>query len=137
MDNTHQMTSAKEAYPFSNVTEIIIGSAMKVHNTIGNGFPEVIYHRALQIELKKTDLLVQSEIERPVHYDGLIIGKRRLDLLVNGQVLIELKALALFDPSGNSQVLNYLTAFQLPVGLLINFGKKRLEFKRFINNNIN
>ena len=132
-----QMIRPKNPYLFSDVTEVIIGSAMKVHNTIGNGFPEVIYHRALQIELKKTHLQVQSEIERPVHYDGHIIGKRRLDLLVNEQVLVELKALALFDPSDNNQVLNYLTAFRLPVGLLINFGKKRLEFKRFINNNIN
>jgi len=126
----------KENYPHSDVTEMIIGCAMRVHNTLGNGFPEAIYHKALQIELNKTPLQVQSEIEKPVYYEGQIIGKRRIDLLINECVIVELKALALFDPSVNNQVLNYLEAFSLPVGLLINFGKKRLEFKRFINNKI-
>ena len=127
----------KETYLFSDITELIIGSAMKVHNTLGNGFPEVIDHRALKIELQKTPLHVQSEIERSVQYEGQTIGKRRVDLLINEQVLVELKALATFDPSESNQVLNYLTAFELPVGLLINFGKKRLEFKRYIHNNLN
>lgn len=127
---------AKDEYPYSDVTELVIGCAMKVHNTLGNGFPELIYHKALRIELNKTSLLVQNEIEKPVHYDGQIIGKRRIDLLINERVIVELKALAAFDPSDNNQVLNYLEAFSLPVGLLINFGKKRLEFKRFINNKI-
>jgi GxxExxY protein len=126
----------KDVYPYSDVTERIIGCAMKVHNTLGNGFPEIIYHKALQIELGKTHLHVQREIEKPVYYDGQIIGKRRVDLLVNGQIIVELKALSVFEPRDNHQVLNYLQAFSLPVGLLINFGKKKLEFKRFINNNL-
>jgi GxxExxY protein len=126
----------KEMYPYSDVTEVVIGSAMKVHNTLGNGFPEIIYHKALQIELNKTRLQVQCEIEKAVHYEGHLIGKRRVDILINDCVLVELKALAVFDPSDNNQVLNYLEAFKLPVGLLINFGKKKLEFKRFINNKL-
>lgn len=109
---------------------------MKVHSTLGNGFPEYIYQRAYDIELKKTEMRVQKEIECPVYYDGQLIGKRRVDFLLNEKVIVELKTLAAFDAANHNQVLNYLEAFQLPVGLLINFGKPKLEFKRFINNKL-
>lgn len=126
----------KSEYQFSDVTETAIGCAMKVHSVLGNGFPEYIYQRAYTIELGKTSLLVQREIECPVYYDGKEIGKRRVDFMINIQVLIELKALSAFDATNNHQILNYLEAFPLPVGLLINFGNPKLEFRRFTNNKL-
>jgi len=124
----------KPEYPFSEITSVIIGCAMKVHSTIGKGFPEYIYQRALEIELKKTNYSFKKEMEWPVYYDGQLIGKRRVDFVVEEKVLIELKAVSVFEPAHMNQIINYLQAFQLPVGLLINFGKDKLEFKRFTNN---
>ncbi len=109
---------------------------MTVHSTIGRGFPEYIYQRALAIELSKTDLDIKKEMEWPVYYDGQLIGKRRVDFMVNEKILVELKAVALYEPSHLNQIINYLQAFQIPIGLLINFGKEKLEFKRFTNNKL-
>ena len=108
---------------------------MKVHSSIGRGFPEYIYQRALAIELNKTSLEIKK-MEWPVYYDGQLIGKRRADFMVNDKVLIEIKAVAVYESSHLNQIINYLQAFQIPVGLLINFGKEKLEFKRFTNNKL-
>ena len=109
---------------------------MKVHSGIGRGFPEYIYQRALAIELDKTNLEIKKEMEWPVYYEGQLIGKRRVDFMVNDKVLIEIKAVAVYESSHLNQIINYLQAFQIPVGLLINFGKEKLEFKRFTNNKL-
>jgi GxxExxY protein len=126
----------KQEYLYSDLTEVIIGCAMKVHSSIGRGFPEYIYQRALAIELNKTSLEIKKEMEWPVYYDGQLIGKRRVDFMVNDKVLIEIKAVAVYESSHLNQIINYLHAFQIPVGLLINFGKEKLEFKRFTNNKL-
>jgi GxxExxY protein len=126
----------KQEYLYSDITELIIGCSMKVHSTIGRGFPEYIYQRALAIELSKTDLEIKKEMEWPVYYDGQLVGKRRVDFMVNGKILIEIKAVALYEPSHLNQIINYLQAFQIPIGILINFGKEKLEFKRFTNNKL-
>jgi GxxExxY protein len=126
----------KQEYLYSDLTEVIIGCAMKVHSSIGRGFPEYIYQRALAIELSKTSLEIKKEMEWPVYYDGQLIGKRRVDFMVNDKVLIEIKAVAVYESSHLNQIINYLQAFQIPVGLLINFGKEKLEFKRFTNNKL-
>lgn len=117
----------------SQVTEKVIGCAMKVHSHFGLGFPEIIYKRALLIELEKVGLFYRSEEERNIFYDGQLIGKRRLDILIEDQVLVEIKALKEVDKSSFNQVLNYLKVFDLEVGLLLNFGAESLHFKRFIN----
>ncbi len=124
----------KQEYLYSDLTGKIIGAAMKVHSTLGKGFPEYIYQRALEIELEKSQITFKREVEWNVFYDGKLIGKRRVDFIINDAVIIELKALSAFEPSHLNQILNYLQAFNLPVGLLINFGKDSLDFKRFINN---
>ena len=126
----------KPEYKYSDITEIIIGCAMKVHNSLGKGFPEVIYQRAYQIELQKTILSVEREIEQSIYYEGQFVGKRRVDFLINKVILVEIKAIQDFDASAVNQILNYIEAFNLEIGLLINFGKDKLEFKRFTNNKL-
>jgi GxxExxY protein len=116
---------------YSDITEKIIGSAMKVHSFLGNGFPEVFYQRALEIELARSGVKFKREIETPVHYYDIKIGMRIVDFLVEGKVLVELKAVSNLD-NHYAQIINYLKAYKLEVGLLINFGEKSLKFKRFI-----
>ena len=115
------------------LTGKIIGCAMKVHRKLGPGFPERFYHKAVIIEFEKSGLLFGSEIEKKVMYEGEFLGKRRLDLLVENCVLVELKAIAELDKSSFNTILNYLHIFEIEVGLLINFGKDSLEFRRLVN----
>ncbi|MEJ7822801.1 MAG: GxxExxY protein [Chitinophagaceae bacterium] len=126
----------KSEYKHSEITEIVIGCAMKVHNSLGKGFPEAIYQRAFLIELNKTELIIEREIEQAVYYEEQLVGKRRVDFLINKIILVETKAKSELDNSCINQILNYIEAFNLEIGLLINFGKDRLEFKRFTNNKV-
>jgi GxxExxY protein len=123
----------KEHYKYSDLTEKIIGCSMRVHNTLGNGFQEVIYQRALAIELKKLNIDFDRELEMPIIYDGISIGTRRVDFLVEEKVSVELKAVTKLENVHLAQAINYLEAYNLEVGLLINFGNTSLEFKRLIN----
>lgn len=123
----------KEEYKYSAITEKIIGCAMAVHNTLGNGFQEVIYQRALAIGLSNAGIDFAREVEMPIHYDGQEIGTRRADFLVDGKVMVELKAITNLEDVHIAQGLNYLEAYDLEIGLVINFGAKRLEFKRLTN----
>ena len=120
-----------------NLTYQIIGCAMKVHRKLGNGFQEVIYQRALAIELERAGIAFQREVEYPVYYDKVEIGKRRADFIVGEKVVLELKALIALDDIHIAQARNYLEAFDLDIGLLINFGGKSLEHKRLFNPNRN
>ena len=122
-----------EKYLHSGLTSNIIGCAMKVHSKLGRGFPENIYQRALAIELGKINLSFAKELEWDVFYDEVLIGKRRVDFVVENKVLVELKAISDFVPSNFNQIINYLEAFHFEIGLLINFGNTSLEFKRFTN----
>ncbi|TAE08892.1 MAG: GxxExxY protein [Bacteroidetes bacterium] len=112
------------------LTYKIIGCAMKVHSTLGNGFQEVIYQRALAIELRKSDFGFARELEMQIFYEGEEIGTRRVDFLVENEVMVELKALVALEDVHLAQGLNYLVAYKLHKGLLINFGAKSLEVKR-------
>ncbi|MDD2365136.1 MAG: GxxExxY protein [Desulfuromonadaceae bacterium] len=116
------------------LTHAIIGCAMKVHSTLGNGFQEVIYQRALAIEMQKKGLSFSREQEIAIYYDGIDIGTRRVDFLVENRVLVELKALIKLEDVHLAQALNYLEAFRIEQGLLINFGARSLEFKRLRKN---
>ncbi len=122
-----------EKFLHSGLTSDIIGCAMKVHNKLGKGFPENIYQRALAIELEKINVSFAREQEWNVFYDEILIGKRRVDFVVENKVLVELKAIGDFVPANYSQIMNYLEAFHFEIGLLINFGNPSLEFKRFTN----
>lgn len=113
-----------------DLTYKIIGCAMKVHNYLGNGFQEVIYQRALEIEFRKANIQYARELEIPIIYEEQEIGTRRVDFLVENEVLVELKALTKLEDVHLAQGLNYLVAYQLDKGLLINFGAQSLEVKR-------
>lgn len=131
-------------YKYSDITEKIIGASFEVHKFLGNGFQEVIYQRALAFELSKAGLYFQREIEQGIYYKDLKepIGKRRADFVVEDKVLVEIKATIELEDVHLAQILNYLRAYKLEVGLLINFGSKSLTFKRLVlfaksNNQIN
>lgn len=108
----------------------IIGCCMKVHNTLGNGFQEVIYQRCLAIELEKQGIGFVREEEMPIFYDDVQVGTRRADFIVEDQVVVELKAIIKLEDVHLAQGLNYLQAYKIDKGLLINFGAKSLEVKR-------
>ena len=118
---------------YSEITGKIIGCAMSVHSKLGNGFQEVIYQRALAIEFKKANLDFVREMEMIIYYDGEEIGNRRVDFFVEGLIMVELKALTQLEKVHLSQALNYLEAYKMEVGLLINFGEYSLKFHRLIN----
>lgn len=120
-------------YQHSALTSSIIGCAMRVHKDLGNGFQEVIYQRALAIELTDTGVNFRREVEMPIYYKAQHIGTRRVDFLVEGIICVELKALITLEPVHLAQAINYLEAYNLEIGLLINFGATSLEFKRLTN----
>ena len=106
---------------------------MKVHSTLGNGFQEVIYQRALAIEMEKQGLTFQREMNMTIYYDGIDIGTRRVDFFVEENIMVEIKALINIEDVHLAQAMNYCQTYNLPIGLLINFGAKSLEFKRVYN----
>ena len=112
------------------LTEKIIGCAMKVHSTLGPGFLESVYPKALAHELAKAGLKVECEKPITVHYDGVAVGDFSADMLVENRVMLELKANQALATANEVQLVNYLTATGVEIGLLLNFGAERLEFKR-------
>ena len=108
---------------------------MKVHGALGNGFQEIIYQRALAIEMEKQKLGFQREMEMTIFYESINIGTRRVDFFVEDNIMVELKALIKLEDVHLAQAMNYCQAYNLPIGLLINFGAKSLEFKRVYNVN--
>ncbi|MDI9365623.1 MAG: GxxExxY protein [Flavobacterium sp.] len=115
------------------ITYKINGCAMKVHNTLGNGFQEVIYQRCLAIELQKAGLGFGREVEQTIYYDGIEVGTRRADFVVESQIIVELKALINLEDVHLAQAKNYVVAYDFPIGLLINFGATSLQFKKVFN----
>lgn len=126
-----------EKYKYSDLTSKIIGCSMTVHKALGNGFQEVIYQRALEIEFTDNRISFSREHEMPIYYKQQQIGTRRVDFLVEGVVSVELKAITKLEDVHLAQAINYLEAYDLEIGLLINFGGKSLEFKRLINKKFN
>jgi GxxExxY protein len=112
------------------LTYKIIGCAMTVHRVLGSGFPEIIYQRSLAIELEKANIDFEQEISKTVYYDNKVVGKRRADFIVEEDILIEIKSRAALEPTHFAQIKNYLTAYHLEIGLLINFGEQSLVYKR-------
>jgi len=120
---------------YGELTHRIIGSAMKVHSVLGNGFQEVIYQRAMVVEMTKHNLSFEREKEMRIIYDNVDIGTRRVDFFVEELIMVELKAVIKLEDVHLAQAMNYCQAYGLPIGLLINFGARSLEFKRVYNVN--
>ncbi len=123
----------KEQYKYSDITSKILGCAFEVHKILGNGFQEVIYQRALEKEMILHSLSFAREFDMPIFYKNEQIGTRRVDFLVEEFISVELKALVKLEDVHLAQAINYLEAYNLEVGLLLNFGAKSLEYKRLIN----
>ena len=127
----------KSEYRHSELTAKVIGCAMAVHSAMGNGFQEVVYQRALEIEMIDQRLSFAREQEMPIYYKGRQIGSRRVDFLVENAVCVELRAISRLEDIHLAQAINYLEAYDLEVGLLINFGARSLDFKRVTNRKFN
>jgi GxxExxY protein len=117
------------------LTHKIIGCAMEVHKILGNGFQEVIYQRALAIEMQFQGLVFEREKNMSIFYRDFDIGTRRVDFFVENKIMVEIKAKLELDDSNLNQSINYLEAYKMKIGLLINFGSNSLQFKRVHNNN--
>jgi GxxExxY protein len=126
-----------DKYKYSELTGRIIGCAMEVHNALGNGFQEVIYQRALEYEMKLQNLMFAREFEMDIFYKDQHIGARRVDFLVENKISVEIKALIKLEPVHLAQAINYLEAYNLEIGMLINFGSMKLEFHRLENKKYN
>ena len=118
------------------ITYKIIGCALNVHKTLGSGFQELIYQRALAIELKEAGLAFVREYAMPIHYKSEVIGERRVDFLVENEVMVELKATSVLAPVHKAQAINYLEAYHAKDGLIINFGSPKMEYHRLYNKNL-
>lgn len=122
-----------EKYIHSEITHKIIGCAMNVHSKLGSGFMEVVYQRALAVEMEKQGIFFDREQDIPIYYKGLEVGIRRVDFQVDHKIMVELKAISQLEDIQIAQIINYLEASDFEIGLLLNFGSKSLEFRRFIN----
>jgi GxxExxY protein len=118
---------------YADITEKILKGAFRVHTVLGNGFQEVIYQRALEIEMRKNGLNFAREFEMPIYYDGIRIGTRRVDFLVEEIISVEIKAVIQLENVHLAQAKNYLEAYNIEVGMLINFGAVSMEYKRLTN----
>ncbi len=127
------MDIIKDEYKYSELTSKIIGCAMEVHKRLGNGFQEVIYQRALEIEMRLNNIFFEREFVMPIYYRDTHIGTRRVDFLVEQNISLELKATTKLEDVHLAQAINYLEAYNLEIGLLINFGERSLVFKRLTN----
>ena len=122
-----------DKYKYSDLTHKIIGCAMEVHKILGNGFQEVIYQRSLEREFHLSGIKALREFEMNVRYKDIIAGTRRVDFFIENVISLEIKAVSMMESVHLAQAINYLEAYNLEIGLLINFGAKSLEYRRLIN----
>jgi GxxExxY protein len=130
--NTDSIRTEPHAFLEADLSERIIGAAFKVHNTLGAGFLEKVHENALVYELRRERIAVEQQKTIQVRYDGAIVGDYPADLVVDGRVLVECKAVGNFDPIHEAQLLNYLRATGIRVGLLLNFGRAKLQYRRMV-----
>lgn len=120
-------------YKYGDITEKIIGACLRIHNTLGNGFPEIIYQRALALELKAMGISFEREFDMAIYYMDQKIGSRRVDFFVENKISLELKAQLKLEDDHLARAINYLEVYNLEIDMLINFGSVRLQFHRFTN----
>lgn len=126
-------TIKRTAEEFNDCSGRIIGCSMRVHSALGNGFQEKIYQRALEIEMSSIGLSFVRELEMPIFYRNIEIGSRRVDFFVEDEIMVELKAIIQLENVHLAQAINYLEAYNMKTGLLINFGSRSLTFRRLLN----
>lgn len=117
----------------NDLTHRVIGCAMEVHSQLGNGFQEVVYQRALSIELNLNNIAHERELEMPLLYKGFDVGTRRVDFFVEDCLMVEIKAIEQLEGVHKAQAINYCEAYHIGDGLLINFGAQSLQFHRVYN----
>lgn len=125
----------EKQYKYQDLTHGIIGAAMEVHRHLGNGFQEVVYQRALAIELGLRNIFFEREKEMALSYKGYDIGTRRVDFFIEEKIMLEIKAVVQLEDVHLAQAINYLEAYGMEIGLLINFGRPSLQFKRVMKPN--
>lgn len=118
---------------YDKLTYKVIGCSMKIHNILGNGFQEVIYQRCLAIELEKEKINFQREKEQAIYYEGIKVGTRKADFVIENKIIVELKAVINLEDLHLVQTKNYLVAYDFPIGLLINFGNQSLQYKKIFH----
>ncbi|MBI2957109.1 MAG: GxxExxY protein [Acidobacteria bacterium] len=123
---------AEPDYPEAELTEKILAAAFKVQNVLGCGFLEKVDENALVVELSRQQLRTQQQKPLQVRYEGAIVGEYTADLVVEDRVIVECKAVTQLDPVHEAQLLNYLKATGIRVGLLLNFGRPKLQYRRFV-----
>ncbi len=129
---TRNSRDIQGAYPEQELTRKILEAAFAVHNTLGAGFLEKVYENALALELRERGIACQQQLSLQVRYKHAVVGDYAADLIVETKVLLELKACAMLEPNHEAQLINYLRATGLRVGLLLNFGRPRLQYRRFV-----
>ena len=130
--NTDKVQSDNAIYPEADLSEKILGAAFTVHNTLGVGFLEKVYENALAHELRRAGISIEQQKPVQVRYNGTVVGDYQADLIVDGRILVECKAVSGFDPTHEAQILNYLRATGVRVGLLLNFGRSNLQYRRLV-----
>jgi GxxExxY protein len=120
-------------HPDSPLIRKIIGCAMRIHSVLGNGFQEVVYQRSMEVEFQDSGIEYSREHDMPIYYKDKEVGLRRVDFLVEGRISVELKAIIVLERVHLAQAMNYLEAYNLETGLLLNFGAVSLEYKRLTN----
>ncbi|MFQ5696249.1 MAG: GxxExxY protein [Terriglobia bacterium] len=131
--NTDRETKGRIGLLEEGLTEKILQAAFKVQNTLGCGFLEKVYENALVVELRRQGIAVEQQKSVHVRYDGAVVGEYQADLIVEGRVIVECKAIARFDPVHEAQLLNYLKATGIRVGLLLNFARPKLQYRRLVS----
>ena len=130
--HTDRNNESEEPYPEQELTEKILAAAFKVQNTLGCGFLEKVYENALVVELSRSGMRHAQQKSLQVKYEGAVVGEYQADLIVEGRVIVECKAVSQLDPVHEAQLLNYLKATGIRVGLLLNFGRPKLQYRRFV-----
>jgi GxxExxY protein len=130
--NTDSIRTEPHVFLEADSSERIIGAAFKIHNALAADFLEKVYENALVHELRSERIAVEQQKTIQIHYDGAIVGEYQADLVVDGRVLVECKAVSNFDPIHEAQLLNYLRATGIRVGLLLNFGRAKLQYRRLV-----
>ena len=133
MKSEDENAQATSIYPEQELTGRILEAAFAVHNSLGAGFLEKVYENALLIELRSMQICCSSQASLQVRYKGFVVGDYQADVLVEGRVLVELKACSALDSNHEAQLMNYLRASSLKVGLLLNFGRPKLQYRRFVS----